>query len=228
MFIASEDHDAVRSTPSWRKLMFFGGLAGVVLVVLVAYLASGPSYAGKSSGMPKGPSTMNTPYTVLGIRQPPAVPASEARLDEEAEIIGVSVGGKYRAYAVRAFDQPLWHVVNDLLGEVPVTVTYCDRCDFAKVFSGRELGAALDIALGGWVNNRMMLRLGDVFFLQDEDPAGKAGVQAVALVEYPYERITWKAWKAAHPETDVYLGVDKQQLIEHPGTERTTGKEKIH
>jgi hypothetical protein len=217
MFTVTEGHDGPDAGRSWRRIILFGSFASFALVALVAYLGSGSNDAGKSSGIPKGPVMLNTPYTVPGIQQPATVAADKAHLDESAEIIGVSAGGKDRAYVVRGFDLPVWHVVNDLLGDVPVTVTYCDRCDFAKVFSGREHGAVLEIAVGGWVNNRMMLRLGNLFFMQDKDPTGGAAMKVAAVVEYPHQRTTWKEWKTVHPETDVYLGSTERQMMEQPG-----------
>src|SRR5262245_25715745 len=62
-----------------------------------------------------------------GTRQPPAVPAAAAKLDDDDVVIGVVAAGRARAYLLRAMDGgPENHIVNDLVGGAPVSVTYCD------------------------------------------------------------------------------------------------------
>lgn len=102
-------------------------------------------------------------------------------------MIGVTAGGKHRAYVVRAFDdKPIWHVVNDLLGGVPVTVTSCDRCDCVRTVTGREPGIVLDVSVAGWTQDQMLLHRGNVFFMQQSGRANSAEIRP----SYPHERTT--------------------------------------
>jgi hypothetical protein len=156
---------------------------------------------------PPRPPFTNTPFTAPGIHQPATVAATAAQLDGGVEVIGISAGGKHRAYVVRAFNQPFGHVVNDLFGDIPVTVTYCDRCDVARAFTSPQRGSALEVMVGGWLETHMLLRVGDRFFPQDDEIA-----RGLPLTSYPHERTTWQAWKTAHPETDVYTGVPETQV----------------
>jgi len=83
---------------------------------------------------------------------------------------------------------------------VPITATYCVLCDFARVFtkSGHS-GKVLDVGCDSELHEgKMMLLIDDQGFLCDADD--------VPLDDMPFERMSWKAWKAEHPDTDIYIG----------------------
>jgi hypothetical protein len=85
-----------------------------------------------------------------GIETPACDPPGKVRLPDNTEVIGVSAAGKYRAYTIQSLFFPN-HIVNDLLGKVPVTVTYCDLTDTVKVFTDKRRGKPLPLKLGGWL-----------------------------------------------------------------------------
>src|SRR5262245_60665997 len=58
---------------------------------------------------------LSTPFILPGLRQPPTVPAATADVPDDAEVLGVSAGGRHRAYLVTALSRLRSHVVNDLL-----------------------------------------------------------------------------------------------------------------
>lgn len=66
--------------------------------------------------------------TVLGmdaipaILRPEFVPADRARIDEDAPVIGVSLNGESRAYALRILNGH--EIVNDTVGGEPIAVTW--------------------------------------------------------------------------------------------------------
>jgi hypothetical protein len=160
-----------------------------------------------------------------GIQQPPALPAGVVKLPENAPVIGLAAGGRHRAYLLEALAQPEGHIVNDLLGGVPVTVAYCDALDCTRVFT--ELGAtqALDIGIGGWIGHSrhgslegsMLLRVGSARYRQDNGRPLEAGAPLFPYTELKFVRQTWQAWRRAHPDTDVYLGVEREYLVDLPG-----------
>jgi hypothetical protein len=59
--------------------------------------------------------------------RPPIHKASVAKIEPGEVVIGVEVGGNARAYRLAAFDDASGHLVNDLLGGVPVSVSYCEQ-----------------------------------------------------------------------------------------------------
>jgi hypothetical protein len=133
-----------------------------------------------------------------GIRQPETIPASQVQLADETEVIGVTAAGMHRAYALSAFMRATTQLVNDLVGDVPVTVTYCIKANRHRAFSSDERGAPLDVwLLNARVQDELTLRIGEKSFLQ------KSSNLPAPLKELPATRTTWKDWKEAHPDTDV-------------------------
>ena len=68
-------------------------------------------------------------------------------LDEHHPVIVVHVGNEIRAYPLGIL---IWHeIVNDEVGGLPVTVTYCPLCNTALVFDRRLGGRVLDFGTSG-------------------------------------------------------------------------------
>ena len=134
-----------------------------------------------------------------GVRNPVMVPP-RARLPENMPVVGVSINGRSRAYAIWALaSDPTQHVVNDVIEGAPVTITYCDLNDCARVFTKADgSGAALDVKVGGLQKGKMVLIVGGRKFLQEAED--------VPLDEVPFEHTTWKDWKAHHADSEVYIG----------------------
>jgi hypothetical protein len=144
------------------------------------------------------------------IQQPPTHAASAVRLRDDEEVIGIEVGSKARAYRISAMQGPLEHIINDLIDGVPVTVSYCNVNECVRAFTDAASRAPLDISQAGLKGGeRMLLRTRGVVYLQDSrepvDP--QAGTPPFPYHSFPATRITWKAWRQMHPDTDVYIGV---------------------
>jgi hypothetical protein len=70
---------------------------------------------------------------------------------ESEPVIGLKIGGEAKAYPLRIL---IWHeIVNDTLGGVPVSVTYCPLCNSAIVFDRRLDGRVLDFGTTGKLRN---------------------------------------------------------------------------
>lgn len=68
-------------------------------------------------------------------------------LGEEEPVISVTIGGETRAYPLQIL---IWHeIVNDQIGTVPITVTYCPLCNSAVVFDRRLKGKTLSFGTTG-------------------------------------------------------------------------------
>jgi hypothetical protein len=165
---------------------------------------------------------MNTPMMWPGVRQPVAVAADAARIEPGDEVIGVSVGDKHRAYHLHALDNPGRQVVNDLLGDVPVTVTYSDRANHVSVFTGPNKGKPLDMGIGGWLQGRMAVTLNQILYDQETGAATNPGVNSYVVPRYEFVRVSWQEWRAAHPDTDIYLGAPPN-LAPPGGDQKTKG-----
>ena len=69
------------------------------------------------------------------------------RLDDREAVISIDIAGDARAYPLRVL---IWHeIVNDEVGSVPVSVTYCPLCNASVVFDRRLDGRILDFGTTG-------------------------------------------------------------------------------
>jgi Protein of unknown function (DUF3179) len=179
-------------------------LGGVVLIVVASQVSPDRSTdTDQLSSAPPQVQDRPTP-SYPGVKQPPVVSAAAATLTDGDEVIGVVIGGKARAYPLRALGgAPQNHVVNDVMADTPVSVTYCDlgRCIRVYTHSGAE---PLDIHAAGLRRDELMLKVGGRLFSQktgdtfDPGRSDRFPFEAVA-----FEKTTWKKWRAAHPDTEV-------------------------
>ena len=76
------------------------------------------------------------------------MPVSEVKnLADTEPVVGLIINGKPRAYPLRILTRH--EIVNDELGSVPVTVTYCPLCNSAIIFYCRLDGKVLDFGTTG-------------------------------------------------------------------------------
>src|SRR5262249_13987536 len=142
-----------------------------------------------------------------GVCQPPTRTADDAGLRDDAEVIGVCAGGHSRAYYVGAMARPERHVINDVLGDQPVTATFCDRTRCSRVFAGTPGEGPLDVGVAGWMSNSLALRVGGEDYSQKTGRClSRVWGGRIPYEEHPHVRTTWKEWRQAHPDTDVYVG----------------------
>lgn len=142
------------------------------------------------------------------IDRPAIQPARGASIQPGDTVIGVEVAGHARAYRLGAFHQPTGHLVNDLVGGVPVSVSYCDRTDCVRVYTEPNRATPLAIEVVGMIDSEQVLKIAGILYFQKSGlPVAPADARAVI----PYQvlepvRTTWEAWMQAHPDTDIYIG----------------------
>jgi hypothetical protein len=157
-----------------------------------------------------------------GIVQPVTIPGVSANLPDDAPVIGVVVEGQSRAYSEKALSGgPSKHVINDLIGSVPLSVTYCDITHCARAFTGRHLGVPLDLGTGGLADRQLLLMVGGQRYHQQsltpfvaekafsdspEPEASPNPPTPFPYDDYSCEQTTWKVWREEHPQTDLYVG----------------------
>jgi hypothetical protein len=149
---------------------------------------------------------MSSPFMSPGLERPPTLPAAQAKLDDAEQVIGVLANGRPRAYRVLAMSNPTSHVINDVVNHVAVTATYCDRCNFAQVFTNDTPDKPLGINLAG-VHGKLVLKYGDAFFSQEDGkPMHPWTDRVLPFTTMSFVLVPWKQWREAHPETDVFVG----------------------
>ena len=145
------------------------------------------------------------------ISRPPTRRAEQAKLPDYEEVIGIVVNGKARAYRVKAFDDPSRHIVNDLIGDRPVTVTYCDLSDCARAYAGPRGGPPLEVFQAGTKGPEMILKVGETYYWhRTAEPVETGGGSPFPYATYPLARRTWGDWRREHPDTDLYLGPERR------------------
>jgi hypothetical protein len=88
---------------------------------------------------------------IPSIDDPAFVPVSEATLSDREPVIGLMIDGDVRAYPLRIL---IWHeIVNDVVGGVPVAVTYCPLCNTGIVFDRRVGDRVLEFGTTGKLRN---------------------------------------------------------------------------
>ena len=140
----------------------------------------------------------DTPMMLPGMIAPVTLTATEARVTDTEQVIGITIGDEHRAYIVNAFAPLGQKVINDLINEIPLAITYCDIYERARVFTSTERGEYLHVGLGGWMNKEMFFYFENVRFSQSSENA--------PLPDYPYIITTWGQWLEVHPDSRIYLG----------------------
>lgn len=69
---------------------------------------------------------------------PTSLAAKDAKLPPDELVIGVELGGNAQAYRFASFEWKSGHLVNDLVGGVPVSVAYCDLTGCLRAYSDLE------------------------------------------------------------------------------------------
>jgi hypothetical protein len=137
--------------------------------------------------------------------EPGVVPASAAGwLEPEEEVYGVVLGGRARAYPLTML--AFHHVVNDVVGGVPVLVTYCVVCSSGATYDPVVRGERLLFGVeGAWQGTATMYdrSSGSVWLhLTGECVSGPFAGRVLRRV--PTGRnTTWEEWLATHPDTEV-------------------------
>ena len=93
---------------------------------------------------------------IPSLTDPDTVPVADAEfLRPAGRVIGVNVGGEWRAYPLAVLN---WHeAINDRLGGVPIGVFYCPLCDSVSVVDRRMDGKTLEFGISGRLCNSNVL-----------------------------------------------------------------------
>jgi hypothetical protein len=129
-------------------------------------------------------------------------------LTEAEPVIAVEVDGRWRAYPIQIL---IWHeIVNDSIGDVPVTVTFCPLCYTSVVFDRRLDGRVLDFGVTGYLRRSDLVmydRQTETWWQQATGQALIGELVGHTLTILSSQLVSWADFRAAHPEADV-LGRD--------------------
>ena len=150
---------------------------------------------------------------IPSIDNPVFASASESQFMSDSDtVIGLEINGDARAYPLFIL---VWHeIVNDTVGDVPVSVTYCPLCYTNQVFERTVDGEEVEFGTSGKLYNSNLLmydRLTESYWSQALGLAVKGELTGTQLNLVPFDVITWGDWKELHPNT-VVLTTDTGHL----------------
>jgi hypothetical protein len=128
-------------------------------------------------------------------------------IGDRERVFGVSLGGEHRAYPLRYLS---WHeMLNDTVGGVPLTVSYCSLCGSGIAFSAKAPdGGRRTFGTSGLLyrSNKLMVdRETSTLWVQmtGEAVLGPLAERQARLDLLPMTLTTWGAWRALHPDTSI-------------------------
>jgi hypothetical protein len=199
---------------SW--LLILAVIAIVAAIVLLEQPGRQPELQpGPAVNVTGGPRQLIDPAKVIRVLPPDAIPAidrpqfttakeADGWLFDDDYVIGLSWKGEARAYPYRILN---WHeIVNDIVQDDPLLITYCPLCGTGLGFQRTLDGRTLEFGVSGnlyqselvmydrqtkslWTQTRALAVLGEL-----------AGARLVPIL---LDNVPWSAWRQAHPDTKV-------------------------
>jgi hypothetical protein len=206
-----------QATPSGRpnrraivySLVAVVALQVVVIAGLVGYERASQSESPGRNLVMESRHVFMRPEPPKPVIQPPIVKASQSTMQPDEPVIGVELGGKARAYRLASFRDDTHHLVNDMIGGVPVSVVYCNLSHCVRVFTDPLGSKPLDAQTVGLVENQMVINVKGTWYFHNSSLPVKPSDHTPP---FPFKQLaprltTWKEWIAEHPESDVYEGI---------------------
>jgi len=158
---------------------------------------------------------------IPALDNPTMIPAGKAEyLEPEDPVFGIVVGGDARAYPLRIMD---WHeMANDIIGGIPVSLSYCTLCGAAIAYDGRASdGQTYTFGSSGLLfrSNKLMYdRQTRTLWNQitGEPVLGDLVGTGIELDLVPVVLTTWKEWQIQHSNTvvlDIETGFDRPYVL---------------
>jgi hypothetical protein len=123
-------------------------------------------------------------------------------LADNEPVLALEIGGEARAYPVQVLT---WHeIVNDTLGDVPVSVTYCPLCNSAVAYDRRlPDGRIVDFGTSGLLWNSALVmydRQTETLWSHFTGSGIIGELTGVELDVFPLATVAWSTWRDANPD----------------------------
>ena len=125
-------------------------------------------------------------------------------LQPSSPVIALEIDGDARAYPLAILTRH--EIANDVIGDVPVAVTFCPLCNSAIVFDRRVDGETLRFGVSGLLRNSDLIMWDDVTqtLWQQLTGAGIVGAHTGTLLDIvPSQLVGYDAFKAQYPQGEV-------------------------
>jgi hypothetical protein len=129
-------------------------------------------------------------------------PGDATFLADREPVLAVDIGGEAKAYPLQIMT---WHeIVNDEIGGVPVSVTYCPLCNTGIAFERPTIdGELLDFGTSGKLYNSNLVmydRQTETFWAQATGQAIAGELTGQQLTFVPARILSFGDWRAEHPD----------------------------
>lgn len=131
------------------------------------------------------------------------VEQADSYLSDNDLVLGVSLKGETRAYPLQIL---VWHeIVNDVVGETPVAVTYCPLCFTNQVFNRTTAeGEILEFGTSGKLYNSNLVmydRNTSSLWSQAMAQSITGEYSGTNLERIPFDLTYWSDWKQLYPDS---------------------------
>ena len=143
--------------------------------------------------------------------RPAFVAAADAtHMRDDDYVVGLEYKGHFRAYPLWITDN--YHIINDRIAGDPILFSTCERCQSGSAFLSELGGQVARFSAMGMYNASLTMvnrKRGQTdchsLWLHYEGVAIDGPARGKFLDQIPTYHMTWRAWAAAHPQTDVML-----------------------
>ncbi len=142
---------------------------------------------------------------IPALTNPKFVPAKSADFVKKNDrILGLIINGEAKAYPINIMN---WHeIVNDVIGGMPVMVSYCPLCGTGMAFDPVIQGKKYLFGVSGLLYKSDVLmydRETESLWSQIKKEAVTGKMTGTRLKMLPLAHTTWEGWRKKHPETKV-------------------------
>jgi hypothetical protein len=130
-----------------------------------------------------------------------SVDEASAWLEDQEPVVSVEIHGEAKAYPLQILTRH--EIVNDVVGAVPVAVTFCPLCNSAIVFDRRLDGRLFDFGVSGFLSRSDLIMWDRQTQSWWQQLTGEAIVGELAgsqLILLASAIISWNDFRAAHPD----------------------------
>jgi hypothetical protein len=142
---------------------------------------------------------------IPSIDEPKYVSVAEAtHVADQDVVLAMSFQGRHRAWPARILDHH--EIVNDLIGEIPVAITWCPLCGSAVGVVREIEGQVTEFGVSGVLYNSDLVfydRTTETLWDQIVAKGIVGPLTGKKLELIPVTMTRWGKWKEAHPDTEV-------------------------
>jgi hypothetical protein len=140
--------------------------------------------------------------------RPFSAASASRKLRGDELVLGVVVDGVARAYPLNMLTGPDREIINDVLSDTPIAVTWCHLCHHGAVFRRRVGELTLVFSVSGmlWSENLVMLDNNTKSaWSQIYGKAMQGRLEGTQLERLPATITEWSEWKRIHPDSTALM-----------------------